>query len=143
MTPFEKLVGKKINRILMSQDYLRFETDKGDFSFSVFGDCCSHSYFYDFYGVQKLLDNGPVKQVEAVDLTPGDFNTDSRDDYIQCYGFSFTTESPEFGDVTSVFSFRNSSNGYYGGWVEDVEVERDTLTDGDEITDDIVDICKK
>ena len=34
------------------------------------------------------------------------------------YGYKIVTAHPVFGEVTSVLSFRNSSNGYYGGWMD-------------------------
>lgn len=140
----EKLLGKKIQKIFLSQSYLKFETDQGNVLFQVEGDCCSHSYFFDFYGVKKLLENGPVTDFKSVPIKEGDFNavTKTDEDYgdvIQCYGYAITTESPEFGEQTSVFSFRNKSNGYYGGSLE----WRDGGPDLDvqpEITDDVVQV---
>lgn len=116
----KKMVGTSVKRIFFTTDHLQFETDKGSFAFGVEGDCCSHSLFYDFYGVKNLLSNGKITEVKQVDLDPKgkDYN-DARNDYesedIKIYGVQFTTESKEFGPVTSVFSFRNYSNGYYGG----------------------------
>ena len=49
------LVGRTVNKIFMSNDYLQFDTDGGTFVYAVEGDCCSTSYFYDFHGVEKLL----------------------------------------------------------------------------------------
>jgi len=124
--PLLRLVNRYITAIYMSDDRLTFDTDQGPISFEVEGDCCSHSYFFDFYGVENLLSNGRVVRTEAVDLQPSDpgyHNPDIDDDYdvIKVYGYRLTTEHPEFGEVSSVFSFRNSSNGYYGGWMEYVE----------------------
>jgi hypothetical protein len=109
-----RLVGKKIQRIAMSEGELAFGTDQGLIAFQVEGDCCSHSYFYDFYGVEKLLVNGPVTEVGAVDI---DESTVEQHECTQAYGFKIISTSPVWGDQTSVFSFRNDSNGYYGGWM--------------------------
>lgn len=116
------LVGKKILGIFWSEDYLVFETDHGKVAYTVDGDCCSHSYFHDFLGVRKLITGGPVismQEVEMgeVDVLPGD---KYADDSIAAYGFEIVVEDPRFGEVTAVLSFRNSSNGYYGGWMEPV-----------------------
>lgn len=111
----ESIVGAIVNRIAMDEDTLVFDTDKGLFAFTVYGDCCSLSYFYDFYGVDKLLGNGPVTEVHEVELDQSDVQ---QRDYTQAYGFSLVTEHPTWGAQTSVFSFRNDSNGYYGGWME-------------------------
>lgn len=134
----ERLVGRTIKRIYMNEDYLKFETNLGNIVFTVSGDCCSHSYFHDFIGVNKLLRGTPVVSVESIDLK----TTDSKvpvnrndDDEIKCYGYEIVTEDPQFGEVTSVFSFRNSSNGYYGGSLE--SALDDTVVEP-EITDDVL-----
>lgn len=119
------IVGKTVLAMWMDEDRLIFETNHGPVGFYVDGDCCSHSYFHDFYGVRNLLDNGPVIAFEEVNLGPGDpgykastWEDNGKEiqyDHIQVYGYRFTTNHPLFGDVSSVLSFRNSSNGYYGG----------------------------
>jgi len=132
----ERLVGRTITKIYMNEDFLKFETNLGDIVFGVYGGCCSYSYFHDFIGVEKLLKGTPVVSVKAIDLS----TTDSKvlvnrndSDEIECYGYEIVTEDPQFGEVTSVFSFRNSSNGYYGGSLEnasdDQVVEPEVTTD--------------
>jgi hypothetical protein len=117
-TGLTKLVGRTITSIAMNDEYLRFDTDQGTLTFTVEGDCCSHSYFHDFMGVEKLLKNGPVISIAAVSLDV-EVAEDRSDDYIAAYGFEVVIEDPVFGPVTAVFSFRNASNGYYGGWMEE------------------------
>lgn len=141
----DDLVGKKVLRIFMNEDHLQFITDQGAITFSVEGDCCSTSVFYDFYGVKKLLENGPIKRVEDVELHPTDITKDEQrgtmkdrkdsDEDIEVYGYSITTEHPEWGEMTSVFSFRNYSNGYYGGSLERAAAELDVQP---EIFDDVI-----
>lgn len=123
----DAIVGKKITRIRMSDDYLILDTDQGRVSYYVEGDCCSRSRFFDFYGVRNLLDLGPVKDFEEVDLSPGDPGYRSEtwadaeaDEYgeLRVYGYRFTVEHPVLGDMSAIVSFRNLSNGYYGGWME-------------------------
>jgi hypothetical protein len=119
------IVGKTILAMYWDEDRLVFDTTNGLVGFNVDGDCCSSSYFYDFYGVRNLLDNGPVTAFEEVTLSPGDpgyrettWDADGREidhEHIQVYGYRFTTVHPMFGEVSSVLSFRNASNGYYGG----------------------------
>jgi hypothetical protein len=133
-----KLVGKKIIRIFINEDYLKFETDGGPFVFRVEGDCCSRSVFYDLIGTKKLLENGPVLAVKELELGDGEEKDDRKKDYhdsaISLYGYAITTEHPEFGEQTSVFSFRNYSNGYYGGWMEAAS-DREVFP---EVTDDVL-----
>jgi len=131
---FKNIIGRKIKRIFMDENNLVFETDNGKFAYWVDGDCCSHSYFHDFVGVKKLLENGPIRSVEAIHLEVGKNEIkDDGDDCIECYGYRFTTENPQFGEQSSVMSFRNSSNGYYGGSLEESETTPDNVP---EIFDD-------
>ncbi len=135
----DSLVGRTIRGIYMGEETIVFVTDAEPVAFTVYGDCCSHSYFYDFYGVSHLLDNGPIIAWEAVALDPGDpgyVTEDNKDnragdygaDQVVCYGYRFTTVHPMFGEVSSVFSFRNDSNGYYGGDLADCETPDDLGT---------------
>lgn len=123
------LIGHKITEVHMGQDLLKFVgvagTETKEFYFTVDGDCCSHSYFYDFYGADKLVRNGPVISVKELDLPYGEQDSDAKGnpsdangktgDVIKVYGFEIVTENDYWGDQTAVFSFRNDSNGYYGG----------------------------
>lgn len=111
------LCGRIIQRIAMSHDYLQFDTDAGTFVYRVEGDCCSQSYFYDFHGVEKLLAGNPVVSAREIPLDDPTDEDARNGDVVVAYGFEIVTNDPEFGEVTSVFSFRNDSNGYYGGWM--------------------------
>lgn len=133
MNGIQELVGKTISAVMISESLLVFQTDAGLVGFEVEGDCCSLSYFHDFYGVKNLLENGPVTAAEAVELAPGDVgyreetwdteaNPREYQDVVLVYGFRLTTEHATFGPVSSVVSFRNDSNGYYGGWMEQRKV---------------------
>lgn len=120
----KELIGKTINKIFLDEDYLTFEVDDGEIiTYGVWGDCCSSSVWYDFYGVGDLLGK-KVKNVKDVELTEDDFFTkrlysidkkvDRFEDSIQIYGVSLYFED-KYGDRTATVSFRNYSNGYYGG----------------------------
>lgn len=140
-TELKDLVGKKINKVFINTEYLKFETGGGNFTYGVTGDCCSNSFFYDFYGVKNLIEGGKVKEVKVVDLHPTDlFVVPDKGDNTQVYGYAITTETKENdyydGERTSVFSFRNESNGYYGGSIDKVE-DREVSP---EITDDVVEV---
>ena len=141
---YEALIGATVSAVLIREETLVFQTDRGLVGYRVVGDCCSTSYFHDFYGVQHLLNNGPVVAFEEVALGPGDAGWHDPDcrsrwddstggyvtpcgghhDALEVYGYRITTEHPTFGPVSSVFSFRNDSNGYYGGWMELFEATR-------------------
>ena len=109
------LTGKTIQKIFMSHGYLQFDTDGGTFVYAVEGDCCSQSYFYDFHGVKKLLSGNPVVSAREIELEEPTDEDARNGDVVVAYGYEIVTEDPKFGEVTSVFSFRNDSNGYYGG----------------------------
>lgn len=125
------MIGRTVNAIFWSEGTLVFMTDAEPMAYAVEGECCSHSYFHDFYGVEHLLKNGPVISAEDIELAPGDADYRAKTweegvgsvDYgeVEVYGYRLTTEHPLFGPVSSVVSFRNSSNGYYGGWMQRVD----------------------
>lgn len=119
------LVGKEITAIYIGEYKLVFDTTTGKIAYKVEGECCSHSYFYDFVGVDKLLKNRKV--VAVADIKLDEVQNEDEWEYIKVYGYSITTENPKFGEVTSVLSFRNSSNGYYGG---EMFEEKNTDTEG-------------
>lgn len=110
------LLGKTVKRIFMSQEYLQFHTNEGTFTYTVEGGCCSHSYFYDFHGVKKLLAGNPVVSVRSIPMEV--LSDEDAWAFVKAYGFEIVTEDPTYGEVTSVFSFRNDSNGFYGGWMK-------------------------
>lgn len=130
---FKNLVGMDVAKIFINNDIVIFEDRFGErVAYCVYGDCCSDSYIQDFIGVRKILENGPVLSVEeeyleAQDIRYGD---------IKFYGFKIVTENAVFGDQTSVLSFRNESNGYYGGWIEHVRLYDVDMSKFTQITDD-------
>lgn len=142
----KELIGKTVKKIYFNENYLKFETDSGNFVYGVRGDCCSTSYFYDFYGVKNLLNNGKIISIKEVELNPtdieigGNIKKDKKlsDDDIKVYGYQLTTENEKFGEMTSVFSFRNYSNGYYGGYME----ESNDKEVSPEIFDDVIETVK-
>lgn len=135
----QKLVGRSVKGIYMSHEFLKFSTDRGDLAFSVYGDCCSQSYFYDFIGVRRLLDNGPIVAAETLNLGDPDDEDSRAGEVVIAYGFRFVTEDPTFGEVSSVMSFRNDSNGYYGGEMFAVD---SCPTDLAELTDDCLGLLR-
>lgn len=127
------MIGKTVSQILISEDYLSFHFTNGDVqNFVVHGDCCSTSYFSEVYGADKLVGQGPIIDVKFIDETDGLLMVPAQGegdyaDYIQVYGFKIVSDHPLFGDVTTVFGFRNESNGYYGGWMEVCEASGDDM----------------
>jgi hypothetical protein len=135
------LIGKKIRGIFMSSEFLVFITDDEQepvIAYTVEGDCCSYSYFYDFYGVKNLLENGPIIEAEPVSLDDPE-NPNDHGEWTVVYGYRLTTEHPMWGLVSSVFSFRNDSNGNYGGWMERTHT-RPHLSALTLVQDDVIEI---
>jgi hypothetical protein len=116
------LVGHQVTEVWWSDEIITFVTPEGVATFEVEGDCCSHSYFHDLIGLDKLL-AGPVVSVNQVDLGDTDATCAvcERDGYkgdsVAVYGVQIVTQHPVWGEVTTALSFRNDSNGYYGGWL--------------------------
>lgn len=110
------LIGTTVQQVFWSSDEITFVTDQGIATFEVEGDCCSHSYFHDLIGLDHLL-AGPVTSVEDVELGEADLTCHccEHGDCVRVYGYRIFTMHPKWGEMTCVFSFRNDSNGYYGG----------------------------
>jgi hypothetical protein len=116
----EGLVNQIIKQIRLDEEYLIFELENSkQITLEAYGDCCSQSVFYDFFGVKDIL-NQKVIEFEEIELENEEakelVNSD-RNNYqeaIQIYGYRIKTEN---GGLAS-FSFRNYSNGYYGGSLE-------------------------
>ena len=114
MSTFEKLVGKTITELWISSDkenIVFVDSEGKEHGFYAYGDCCSNSWIEHMTGLDCLL--GHHKVLSAEDMDIDSFN-DSDSEHIQVYGITLTTERGHF-----LFEFRNSSNGYYGGYMEE------------------------
>lgn len=112
---------------------LRLRLEDGRvFSLHTSGDCCSESWWADAFGVRGLYwgKGHPIESAEEIDMPkPEDDRT--RQEFDEAYGVRLRIAG---GGVCDLI-FRNSSNGYYGGWasyawVDDVpddwqQIERD------------------
>jgi hypothetical protein len=145
MSDFDNLIGKTVREIWMDENYLKFVTDDGNVTYAVEGDCCSDSFFFDFYGVDNVIGR-EVVAFESVSLSPGDpgyrpetYSVENEDGWsvTQVYGYRITTEHPSFGHVSAVLSFRNESNGYYGGWMRSTTYDRGFEPENRLLTDKI------
>ena len=111
------LVGKNVSEVFWTTEELGFTFTDGTYlAYSVYEGCCSYSYLHDFYGVAKLIDNGPVISVRSLEEKYYQLPSDGTL-VLKCYGWEIVTEHLVWGEQTSVFSFRNESNGSYGGWI--------------------------
>lgn len=112
-TSMDDIIGRTISRLFVGpgEECLVFDTDAGLIAFETFADCCSETWFADIVGVDALL-GGTVTAVVTRELPDPDDDR-SRQDVDSAYGFGLITNK----GVCDVI-FRNSSNGYYGGWLD-------------------------
>ena len=131
-TDLSEIVGRTIESLYVSDDdgILTFITDDGQRSYIALGDCCSTSWFADITGVDALI-GGKVAACEVAPLDDYDIDDGRcREDVDEAYGWIVTT-----GKGRATIVFRNSSNGYYGGWCDYNATEQD-VSKMKRITDD-------
>lgn len=114
----EDLLSALDGRIVIGLDVspeeaaLRFRFSDGEaVVWETEGDCCSQSWWAD--GLQlNSLRGAAVTAAETIDLPDYDLDDGrTRQEEDSVYGVRITTDK----GVTTL-AFRNSSNGYYGGW---------------------------
>lgn len=113
----EELINKIIYSVWIDhseQHEMFFETNMGDIAYLAVGDCCSESWFYHVLGADVLI-NARVLDVKEIPMGQADDGY-SRQDSDQLYCIKITTDKG-MADI----EFRNSSNGYYGGWIEEID----------------------
>lgn len=107
-------VGKRVFSIEIDseqQHYLRFTTDRGTVVLCACGDCCSESWFSQITGIGALV-GGTVTSV--CEIAMGSIEDGiTRQEFDQLYSIKFVTDRGH-ADI----DFRNSSNGYYGGYLD-------------------------
>lgn len=110
----KELIGKKVVRLEINEDesVLKFIHPEGDETLYVaIGDCCSATWFADITGVDALL-NHTIAAAENIEMKDVIQDQRCRQEVDEFYGVKLTTDA---GIVNIVY--RNSSNGYYGGWI--------------------------
>ena len=106
--------GKTITGVWHKDGDVAFTFDDGSAIYAdPEGDCCSHSWVEHVSGVADAI--GAV--VEKVDCAPELATQENVDDgdheCLALYGISLITTRGHRIDI----DYRNSSNGYYGGWL--------------------------
>lgn len=109
----DDIKDKKITAIYLSDDQhiLRFTTLDGNIDYFMVGDCCSESWVYAITGVMYLL-NATVTAVEGVFSIDLPDDGKSRQELDKLYWLKITTNLG-MADI----EFRNSSYGFYGGYI--------------------------
>ena len=107
------LIGKTIIKIEMTADseQIRFFLREGDEPIVARcdADCCSHTW------IENVSDPGAIighTIVRAGDVDMPDLGSPNEYDCIAYYGFEIATAMGR-----CIIDYRNSSNGYYGGWL--------------------------
>jgi len=104
------LVGKTCSSIEINEDKttIKLICDDGIYFLNATGDCCSESWFdHVSIGPYKYpFTFSAIKEIELGKVMA------TRQEYDNIYGFEFSTEQ---GSV--LIEMRNSSNGYYGGFL--------------------------
>lgn len=126
----KKIIGKQIRNVSLNneKDIITFTfLDGNNQQYGVAGDCCSHSWIEhleipnDIKGATILSvdDSNSVDETENDALNPViQHNKDwsSREhESLLVYNTKFHTDK---GDI--VLEYRNSSNGYYGGYIVEI-----------------------
>jgi hypothetical protein len=117
MPNFDNMLNRKLASVVLdkSRDVITFSFQDGfERRFSVEGDCCSHSWIEhlempgDIVGATLLSvdDSGPVVQDHD------EHDEEQGGGCISVYNTSFKTDRGEI-----ILEYRNSSNGYYGGYL--------------------------
>jgi hypothetical protein len=127
------IAGKKIDKVTINSDQTAIKIYTGNevIMLRAIGDCCSHSWFNHIQFVSNLTGSTITKLKENPELETE--HSDSDSECIRVYSHTIFTDK---GVCT--FELRNSSNGYYGGYV-DVDIyplDQDNTQDDKELTQD-------
>ena len=107
----EPLVGRTVEEVRVSDDAVYFRCGTQWLCATVDGDCCSVSWVYRVRVPQLPFTVVAVVTDDADDVDPDDGLGRQESDSV--YGIGLWTS----GGVVSIV-YRNSSNGFYGGWME-------------------------
>lgn len=108
-------VGRGASSFGQEEDVLVFVCGDERFAFSVEGDCCSTSYVTEIDGVDAII-GGTLTGLEQIEDGMYESNDDDDrygGDFITPYAIRMETDKGQ-----ACITFHNSSNGYYGGWVQ-------------------------
>ncbi len=113
----QKLVGRTVKRVVMNAERTRLglELENDDrVVYRTAGDCCSESWI-EHFEVEDLL-GGEITGVEIPSWCgPEEVDeSDDRGEVVKVYGVRFLVR----GRGVCALEFRNASNGYYGGSIE-------------------------
>lgn len=117
-----ELFNKQIKAIYTNEekDILIFITIlEGNIAYEAIGDCCSQTWFESITNIENIIYN-TITGIERKEFSDGHDDKITKEldqECIRCYGYTFKTESG-YTDI----EYRNSSNGFYGGDCEKLEI---------------------
>ena len=101
-----------------NEDSLTFHCIGGKYMYSTEGDCCSQSWI-EHMTLPPDIVGATITGITSPELPPHeDLPPDGDDDHIAVYHTAWQTTKGEI-----IAEYRNSSNGYYGGWMTGPTVE--------------------
>lgn len=111
----KELIGVTITRLLVSDDkqYLKIETDKDSIYYGAEGDCCSNSWIESIEAPEMPQTIVAVDEGDGVELKGVCNNEGYEPDLLQQYKTVLRCAKGESIHI----EYRNSSNGYYGGYL--------------------------
>lgn len=108
-TEHSKIVGATIDLIEHDDNSVTITaTDGRKFRYETDAGCCSSTWI-EHITAPDYVRGGTITEVKEIDL---DSEESAEYDFLQKYQTSFVTEKGEI-----IVEYRNSSNGYYGGWL--------------------------
>ena len=126
---WEKIIGKKILKFIVNEDKEHFLINFIDgtiVSYAVFGDCCSYSWI-EHVTIPDDINGAEILEVKEPEMPPYDnheckpntgedaYGNECGHDHLQFYHVAFETSKG-----TIILEYRNNSNGYYGGYLEEI-----------------------
>lgn len=105
----QKLKGKMLKSVTWDDGEITFHCDDRDWTFDAVGDCCSKTYIESVEGPKR----GRIYDVKEPSM-PYDCNEIKEWEFHKFYKATLEIEGSGYLDVT----YRNESNGYYGGSLE-------------------------
>jgi len=123
-----KLVGKTISEISLSvcKEYIQFKINEGLITWFTDQDCCSESWIehvtlpFGFENSDKSFEVISIEEIDLGEVVP------TRQEVDQLYGLKILGNIKKWGNSEIYIEFRNSSNGYYGGSMEPIELLNDS-----------------
>ena len=122
---YSKIIGKKILGIDLSDgaQEIRIRTDAGIFFGKVYGDCCSRSWVEHLEIPEDVIGSTVIFMEDSDAISSDHPEHDGKcPEHIEVYNTKIST----FGGII-VIEYRNSSNGFYGGWLELIGPEEVSL----------------